>query len=376
MKVESKKKTHSFLFSMIAAGILFIFVVSLFVAKMAPFGNEDKKIIPPEVRLEEIHRTGNVFNILRNDIRIITQKNGIDYAIQLTRLAVDQNIININDCHTILHLIGHQAYYVLGKDINALAEFTDPLCGKGYQHGAEGEIVGASRDVIRDLKLYCEGVRKKFGGGYCYHGVGHEEMALFSDFKQSLLYCDQLTKNPTDDPYECYKGVFSELAFQIQGVDSQTGVALSGQPPVPFVYEHPLDFCSRLSHEYQQACANQLSRIAISYSEDKGVLLRGCTKSIYDIVLQQECVHNIAAIFTQGELNGFDHTTANIPEYLLYLSDALQKSYILGASQEYSAYQASGVPKNWQGFCKRFSSREVRTFCSGQLCAADKKYCY
>lgn len=299
----------------------------------------------------------NFVNFGRNLNNLVNQK-GISYTINLIKEGLQKGDITINQCHSLNHLLGHVAYAKFPDNFDILlksAENNLLLCGGAYPHGIEAEIVDERDDPKATLNNFCEELLKKIPGFPCYHGAGHSFMQNSSDLNESLINCDRLQEGPTRDLSNCYRGVFSEYAFQVDGVDGDTGQPFPGGPKIKLPTPNPLDFCQTLEEKTYDACASQLGRLIFNVAKSDNIF-EECVQSSYSSTIQIACVRIVSAVIAQRELTQTD--TVNVPSYILTLSDGLRMAYIEGIAGEAQAFVNSGVTKNWQPICSSFSESQ------------------
>jgi len=290
----------------------------------------------------------------------IVKRDGVDGAVALVMGMFNRKVIDMGGCHTLLHLVGHQAYGYFRGDMDRLARVDWRLCGGAYEHGVEAQIVDSSPDAIKDLRRFCEAMRRASTPGTpCYHGAGHAFMGRSLDVLGSLQGCDNLIEPTAKDLSECYKGVFSESAFRIQGVDGDTGLPISGSPPIALTSTGPLDICQSLPEKYQESCGLQLSRVVAGSDIENS--LSECLKGSYAINLRAACVQNMSAIFAQRGL--FQADIVLVPKVVHSLGSSLRRAYMRGALGEFRAFEQSGHAKDWTVFCKSFPAPDDQAYC-------------
>lgn len=310
------------------------------------------------------NKNKSLYESLEKELNALIIQGKISEALELSKLAIEQKEISMHQCHTLLHLMGHNAYSLFGDDYERLLSDANTfICGRAFHHGIEAEIASGSNDVNRDLNIFCEALHKKWRGLSCYHGAGHAFMSKNRDVKSSLLQCDSLINDINKDPADCYRGVFSEYAFMIQGVDGDTGLIIPGGPLVRLQESHPLVFCQKLDDKYQSYCAAQLSRVSINGGLNQSI--EKCIDGQYTIKLKAACINNISAIFSQSELS--NGNTITVPPIYFSLQEELRQSFILGMAQEFDAFFDSGVQKDAQSVCEHFKISEDKNFCIKRL---------
>ena len=129
-------------------------------------------------------------------------------------LATLEDAMSVNppladDCHSLVHEIGHAAYEKYGDFSNALS-YHNEVCISGYMHGVIESAFSETDNVFESMKLFCGAYPSgKFLSWQCYHGIGHALMYYTNnDILQSLDFCDVYT-----EPFmqaTCSNGVFME----------------------------------------------------------------------------------------------------------------------------------------------------------------------
>jgi hypothetical protein len=287
---------------------------------------------------------------------LITEK-GVGFALDNIKQALKDGQVSISQCHTAVHLAGHKAYSVSSNNLTGLVKEVGPdltLCGGAFQHGIEAEITSAIEDPTASLHEFCRIVQEAGTGTNCFHGVGHASIGNTLDVIKSLEYCDKVVENTAQSAYNCYEGVFSEYAFQIAGIDGDTGLAFPNGPTMRLPTKYPMDYCQTLGEKYQLACAAQLSRMVSGASEVENPL-ELCLKTTYSYDVQFGCLRIVSAVIAQQELSST--STVKVPNFILSLSSELKRAYIVGIAGEYRAFITSGVEKDWQPICNHFKEK-------------------
>lgn len=120
----------------------------------------------------------------------------------------------LQNCHSLLHVIGREAGIRYGSIARAYA-YGDTFCRSGYYHGVlEGLFEGEDpQRVLLELDSVCAQVPGKDEYSYdyfaCVHGVGHGLMALYEhELFDALKGCKSLSGEWEQSA--CYGGVFME----------------------------------------------------------------------------------------------------------------------------------------------------------------------
>lgn len=307
----------------------------------------------------------NAFPVLQSEVVQYAKQYGINPTMKILRESFVSNSLSINNCHNLVHVVGHLAYQPFQTDFVKLAQADYDLCGRAYQHGIEAEITLRANEPINELHQFCAAMQTVNPGITCYHGVGHAKMGDTLSIPNSLSYCDQLISNgPVFDVTDCYKGIFSELAFQIAGVDGDTGIPFPGGSRIKKSFENPLDLCSKLKAIYQYACGSQLSRLLLD-SLDNASGFRECTNIKYSIELRAACVQILSAIISQGV---FTKQTSFVPDIQENSwPKEVRQAYIKGIAGEFWAQTNSGKKLNSQDICDKFSISSDKDYCYSML---------
>ncbi len=287
---------------------------------------------------------------------------GLDNSIVLIHQGFLNNEFNINQCHTLMHLLGHNAYSSGKYKLSQLASVDSQLCGGAFQHGVEAEITIKNLDYITELKEFCAEVQKRTPGADCYHGMGHATMHRSLQINNSLKDCDRLLPGPVNNLTECYKGVFSETAFLVQGVDGDTGLAFPNGPPIKLAENNPLDLCVSLEAKYQKGCSLQLSRIIYDSSGTPDASFKKCLNSAYPVSLQEGCVQILGAVDSQHTLT--ENQAVKIPQIIFTLPAASRHAYMQGFFGEARAFVSSGKAVDVKAFCRSFKDEQDQAYCS------------
>lgn len=303
------------------------------------------------------------FEYLRENIRNTLSKEGIERSLEVVKNSLQRGDINLNQCHIIIHLIGHEAYSRYPNDLKKLAELDLLLCGHAYQHGIEAEIALDLADYKEKLYKLCELILDKHKGITCYHGSGHAFMHSLLDVTEALKKCDSLSDGPTNNLSDCYNGVFSEYAFQIDGVDGDTGLPIPGGPRVKLEETHVLDFCQSLPTKYQISCGSQLSRIILSTNTENA--LKACVEERFLLTLQASCIRIVSAVIAQREFS--TQGTVKVAQDILSYPDEIRLEYIRGIAGEYWALTNSGIKKDWRAICNSFKVGADILFCEKMM---------
>lgn len=308
-----------------------------------------------------------VFAGIRNDVKSIIDKWGIEGVLEVKNFAFTNNRIGMYHCHTLAHLIGHEAVYYYDFDYEQILTYDNAFCELGYRHGVEAEVTLQGTGHIDELHKMCEIIKKNNPSNDCFHGAGHAFMNESLDVEQALLHCDSLQnhKYGIQDVTPCYNAVFAELTNLVGGTDGETGVPYSSGPPMSLEGKTTLEYCDQFSEQYRLQCVFEFSGLGVSQvstPKDIELKLRQCTQNEYDSELEAGCVKSVAAVGTQHEL-----TTANTPTvhpFILSESPEIREAFILGAGVEMLQYLRSGAVRDWRTFCGSFTEPDDVGLCT------------
>jgi len=356
-KIVKKKKATFRIFSI----ILFL-VISLEIIILSQNPNR-KSVGTSSNSLEELKaikaQNINVYDGLRNSIKTTLQKRNIDGAIKLTEAALAQQDISLDECHNLLHLIGHEAYQYLNADFSKLATFDSVICISSFQHGVEAQIIYSSKNPTEELKQYCSALRQRYPGISCYHGAGHGYMQIFKDINKALSGCDLLEGGPDKELWNCYRGIFSEYGNMTLGVDSDTGQPLPDGPTVSIDKDSPLLFCNQFLEKYQESCYSQVTKVLVSGDLTKS--LNSCLNSEYSMRAKEICISIISGVISRSILSNKENF--EVPEIVHSLPLNLRRAYILGVKETFIGLKTSRINRNWDHFCNLFKHNDDKSHC-------------
>jgi len=322
-----------------------------------------QKPFTAEKFIENLHaQHENVFEDTRKNFKEIAKQYGIAAVIGLTQTAYAQHDLTVGECHSLLHLIGHHAYWYYQKDLQKLAPYVNQFCATAFVHGVEAEIALANQRPYDGLRRFCEVVKSKDASIGCYHGAGHAFLEQTNDIASSLARCDALGEGQKESPDNCYGGVFSQFGNNILGFDGDTG--LHFQPTVHFDQTHPLRFCLPLAERYQDQCVRQLVKVIQpdSTTDITESNLRECGLKDYPKTLQAVCAHVTALFYTENLLDAGKPLLA--PPTFDALQTELRQNFIGGMYHAIRDFLASGgkgdTVSQW---CDTFKQKGDYAYC-------------
>lgn len=307
-----------------------------------------------------LKRTESKANLQR-DIGGITKVEGAEQAVSTVALALDQGLIGVDECHLLLHLIGHTAYQLHGSNWSTLLAMPNAgMCLGGYTHGLEAEVaIAGDRAELFNL---CDVLKEnKLSNGPCYHGAGHSYFERSRNVQGSLRECDALSKGPESDLTNCYKGVFSELGNQMNGAETNTNTASTpfedatqGIDP-----SHPYAVCEQLSPKYADACYSQLAKLFYR-SAEKAESIARCLPASPRIEVQKICAAILGGMAARNLIDegGAEQLPSLIQTAPLTIRDAVIRGVYEGFAG--AAYSNVRLPP-WREICDALPNTERAT---------------
>lgn len=301
---------------------------------------------------------------LESNIVPVMQKYGLRSGFLLIDQAEKENIISNDQCHALLHYVGHEAFAENPYDyekITSIVEGTN--CIGGFIHGVEAEIVAESGNVKQDLWDFCTYEKENgVNPGPCFHGVGHAASELYNnDIPKSLAMCDSLEGGSEPDLTNCYRGVFSQLGNSIIGVDGHTGLSVDRISVIGLDTKKPYAYCEKLETKYQSSCKSQLLKVLTQDVKFED-WLAVCLDPTFDYNSQEICTNINAGVYTRATLSFSD--TTKLPDAINEFPEGLRKIAILGSLEAFSGYFTDGSQKDWKSFCASFKEIDDQKYCT------------
>lgn len=341
--------THQIFLYTSATAVLLFFSVAFFSIQ----GRQDTS---PSFEIDDMN--------VREEVNVLMQAGRLDAAANLVKAAERKGVITNDDCHSLMHLVGHEAYFYFGNDFaKMIAASEGEECIGGYIHGIEAQITLSSNNPINDLQDFCHFLDEKgMKTRTCYHGAGHASMELTRhDIRRSLVFCDALAGGPEKDLGDCYRGVFSEVGNLALGVDGHTGLSIQ---PVVFEglnFDSPHLFCDLFAKQYQTSCYSQMAKLF--YSGDIDTSFLRCVQEKYNDTIQKICVTILSGMYARAVLSSQEYIV--MPKVVYTLPEDLQMASILGAKDAFVGYAINGEFKDWQPLCDSYSSDKSKNYCVG-----------
>jgi hypothetical protein len=303
---------------------------------------------------------------------------GADFAVSAVVDATKQGLISSDECHDLLHILGHQAFRQYGTDFTAMLVANPGIntCNGGFIHGIEAEILLSGDNVKQTLWGFCSAEKAaQQNDGPCFHGVGHAAFELYENVPRALAVCDELAGGPEPDLTNCYRGVFSQLDSDLAGVDANSGVAIR---PMTFSFvsaKNPYALCDELALKYKNSCYSQLAQ---RYDRGQGLadMIDSCSHASKNSDAVIICISINASVEARTLLD-----TAPISS-LAAMMDTFPENYMPTIMEGvYEGYLAD-VPTNanigrWAALCPLLSNAAERNECAkipGSPIPADDGY--
>lgn len=296
----------------------------------------------------------DVYNYLINNLDKIILYQDIDGVTKLTREAFQYGLIDMFDCHTLAHEIGHHAaeeehfshieLHVSSENVN--------FCGGGFMHGVEGGLATYERPEFRqELNYFCQllqPVAKTYTG--CFHGAGHVFMKKSEEPIMALSLCDSLITNKNNTPIFCYRGVFSGYLENLKKAGKEN--------------EFLIGFCDSLPQKLHQNCALELNGLGVtpksSFSEIEQAF-RDCIENQYSFEIKTACLTSVSWAATDAILARQDNIVP--PSSIFNLPKDLRQTYIYATLNSIKRQLRDGANKNWTSFCSSFSDSDDLQSC-------------
>ena len=351
-----------------AAFIILFIVITLFYPKTGPLTQKTDSVEPfnAEKILSKLNKNDGINDFLEieNMISTAMKKYGTKAGFEIIDEGERQGIVSSDECHGLLHYVGHAAYAEHPNDYNALLSVVEGTnCIGGYLHGIEAEIVLRSPDIVTDVQNFCSFQKERHvNPGACYHGVGHAATELYKyDIPKSLSLCDALLGKPEQDLSNCYRGVFSEVGNIVTGYDGHTGLLIDTIPIKGLDVSKPYVWCESFAQKYQSSCKSQLTKVATMHLDIEN-WLQACKSPNLDESTVNICLNIITGVYVRQHLSFSD--TTSLPKGIYSFSEAQQQIAILGSAEAFSGYATDGKQKDWKSFCESITYTPTKQYCT------------
>lgn len=302
------------------------------------------------------------YQYLTGNILKIVKKSGVDKTIDRLDEDFKLGLIDINQCHSLLHTVGHAAYEFYPDKIVSLK---NNICSYGFQHGVEAQIVlqkSYDTQVMADeLHIFCQKLEKQYSGIECYHGAGHAFIQQGYKIDKALKACDGIATG-SQKPEDCYRGAFSEYVNRLRGIDGDTDAPLVGVTPVVLDKTNVFKECLALEIKYQNACVSQFTSF-LENPSDISIPLSDC--NYYSSWVANTCAFKVTGAYVSSRIDTLAGT--KIPSNFKELSFEVKKGYIYGMVNQYQ--QKSGedsliLAKSW---CQSLPDSVSQNYCISNL---------
>ncbi len=295
------------------------------------------------------------FEYVRDHISYMVKVNGVGGTLQIVFEALTQKSISLNQCHILLHLLGHESYEYYQHDLGKIIQNGSKLCGDSYFHGVESQIAYYSNNATQELSSLCIELKKQNSKRRCYEGAGHVFMAISPhNVIKALDHCNALISFQKEDFESCYAGVFSEYGHRVNNTDSDTGKHYPGPALEHLDYPHPLLFCKTFEYGYRTSCNLSLVKLIDAKAKNRDEALANCLFEGYDEEARKTCVWAIARYIVEDTL--MSGKTATAPTIVLSFLQTYRESYILGAKSIFTQFSNTGVKNDPHSLCKSFKN--------------------
>ncbi len=204
---------------------------------------------------------------------------GVDIALRLLSLEVNEEPQFEGMCHSVMHLIAHAAVHEF-KNFGVAMNHGTTLCQNGYYHGVIEEYLrNENVDALSgdDLRNFCPTSFKATSSPTdtlnCIHGIGHALMYMTrNDLPKSLVRCGDFLDDHMRS--QCLTGAFMQEGF----------MATSSKQSV---IDKDVQGCSQSQH--QDECFIALSAKAMHDNGASAKIVERFCDTLIDINTQRVC---------------------------------------------------------------------------------------
>lgn len=303
----------------------------------------------------------NDYKYLTGNILKIIKKNGVKKSVDVVEHSYNLGLIDINQCHSLLHTVGHAAYEFNSSDKDSIILSKNHICFYGFQHGVEGQIVlsksWSEELFIQELHNFCKEIKEIYPNIECYHGAGHAFVQQGIPILNILKLCDKIS-GTTESPEDCYRGAFSEYVNRLRGIDGDTDAPIIGVIPKNIPNEKVFDECLQLPSKYQKSCIAQFSSF-LEKNDDLETALNDC--NYFKGWVANICAFKITGSYMSvniGKMSGNE-----VPKNYQTLSQQVRFGYIDGVVNQYQQLNVTNARET------------VRKWCLSIEQNLDSKYC-
>lgn len=300
------------------------------------------------------------FNYLTTTIVDTIKENRTDIALQQVKLSFDSGVIDINQCHALLHSAGHASYeFSLGNWDKVLFQDTG-LCSYGFEHGVEAQIVlensidnNKAADILQE---YCRRLKVGDANAECYHGAGHAFTQQGLTILSALERCDSLIESGL--PEDCYRGAFSEYVNKLRGIDGDTDAPIPGAVVKKIEITDVFNECLLLDKKYQEACVAQFTSFLYT-DHDLETALLGC--NYFTGWVGDTCAFKVGGTYASIYIDKTEEFV--LPENLGQLSKSIRHGF------------ARGVINQFEHHSGEHRRGDAIKWCGSLMLKDDQRYC-
>jgi hypothetical protein len=254
-------------------------------------------------------------------------------AIKDLRQLYETNEYAKSQCHQLIHVIGHEAYFKYGSLADAYTK-GDSFCWSGYYHGITEQAVGdLGPDRMRkEANTVCASLAAKqkysFDHYNCVHGLGHGFMTVESfDLFKALKTCDILNDKWEKD--SCYGGVFMENVMVAVRENGQSQYLRPNELMYP---------CTAVETTYKGQCYLMQTSYALQQTGYDFALVAKLCQELPDSNFVSTCYQSLGRDASGSTVSDIPKTKANCEKSL----DGLGlESCVLGAARDFVSFHHS-----------------------------------
>ncbi len=295
----------------------------------------------------------------------VVARRGIGETLDMVRDTFIRGNITINECHSLLHQLGHAAYEFHRDDWNVLTLEKTRLCMDGFAHGVEAQMamewpLHAER-VRDDLRRYCKEMRALDQSWSCYHGAGHAFIQRYgNDAPIALSKCDEAVPQE-DEAEDCWRGVFSEYRNFLNAYDGDNEAPIPGMTPKTIPVSETFYECAAVPSKYHDACISQFAGYLITDDLDASV----ATCLTFGDWVWRRCIQTVASSFVA---NTFAQTNVMMPvKALSSFTVSAREGFIDGMYEGLVGFQRSDFATQWDMFCSALGGIDDQAYCRSKV---------
>lgn len=305
------------------------------------------------------------YDELHASLNQLIVRKGIPEAISIVRSALEARTIDVNQCHSLLHQVGHSAFEFHRNDWEILTVEKTHICMDGYWHGVEAQMAmdwpSDPDGAARNLRKYCQKLREIDKTASCYHGAGHAFIQRYGNvLPVALGKCDELVL-PDDDPNDCYRGVLSEYRNYLMAYDGDNEVPIAGGTPMVPEFRHTFDECASLAPKYRDACVSQFAGFLVTDDLDQAV--SSC--KFFDGWIHRRCAHTITTSYVSNAFGTLK--TIMAPSRMSSFSREMRLGVIDGMYEGLTIFGKENLKSVWASFCSELTIVSDIGYCQRKL---------